>query len=206
MPTLEIEKEIRTLGYNYVAGVDEVGRGPLAGPVVSAAVILPPDLTGNEAWLNAINDSKRLSPKKREFAFNAIHENALAVEVGLEVSSAIDSYGILPATISSMVTALHKLVVQPEFVLFDFIPLKECEYLYRTVVKGDSKSYSIAAASIVAKVTRDRIMEEADLLYPGYSFAEHKGYGTAKHLDAIESLGPCDIHRKSFAPIKSYVN
>ena len=206
MPTLEIENEIRALGYNYVAGVDEVGRGPLAGPVVSAAVVLPPDLTGDEEWLKGINDSKRLSHSKREFIFDIIYENALAVDVGLEISSVIDSIGILPATISSMVTALHNLVVQPEFVLFDFIPLKECEYLYRTVVKGDSKSYSIAAASIVAKVTRDRIMEEADLLYPGYSFATHKGYGTAKHLEAIESLGPCDIHRRSFAPIKSYVS
>ena len=204
MPNLDIENDVRSLNHKYIAGVDEVGRGPLAGPVVSAAVILPNDLTGDEGWLAVINDSKKLSKAKREKAYEVIRREAISVSVGIKDSKVIDSVGILPATISSMLTALERLEVRPDFVLFDFIPLKDCEYPYRTVVKGDTKSYSISAASIIAKVTRDKIMLEADDQYPGYDFSGHKGYGTAKHLAAIASLGPCGIHRRSFSPIKNY--
>ncbi|MCH2526521.1 MAG: ribonuclease HII [Dehalococcoidia bacterium] len=205
MPNLDIEQDVRSLHYKYIAGVDEVGRGPLAGPVVSAAVVLPHDLTGDEGWLGVINDSKKLSESKRQMAYEIISREAVSVAVGITNASTIDSVGILPATISSMFTALRGLEVSPDFVLFDFIPLKDCEYPYRTVVKGDTKSYSISAASIIAKVTRDELMKEADEQYPGYGFSGHKGYGTAKHLDAIKRLGPCEIHRRSFAPIKNYV-
>lgn len=205
MPNLDIEQDVRSVQYKYIAGVDEVGRGPLAGPVVSAAVVLPHDLVGDEDWLSVINDSKKLSESKRQMAYEIISREAVSVAVGITNASTIDSVGILPATISSMFTALRGLEVSPDFVLFDFIPLKDCEYPYRTVVKGDTKSYSISAASIIAKVTRDELMKEADEQYPGYGFSGHKGYGTAKHLDAIKRLGPCEIHRRSFAPIKNYV-
>ena len=205
MPNLDIEQDVRSVQYKYIAGVDEVGRGPLAGPVVSAAVVLPDDLVGDEDWLSVINDSKKLSESKRQMAYEIINRQAVSVAVGITNASTIDSVGILPATISSMFTALRGLQVSPDFVLFDFIPLKDCEYPYRTVVKGDTKSYSISAASIIAKVTRDELMKEADEQYPGYGFSGHKGYGTAKHLDAIKRLGPCEIHRRSFAPIKNYV-
>ena len=205
MPNLDIEQDVRSVQYKYIAGVDEVGRGPLAGPVVSAAVVLPHDLVGDEDWLSVINDSKKLSESKRQMAYEIISREAVSVAVGITNASTIDSVGILPATISSMFTALRGLEVSPDFVLFDFIPLKDCEYPYRTVVKGDTKSYSISAASIIAKVTRAELMKEADEQYPGYGFSGHKGYGTAKHLDAIKRLGPCEIHRRSFAPIKNYV-
>ena len=205
MPNLDIEQDVRSVQYKYIAGVDEVGRGPLAGPVVSAAVVLPHDLVGDEDWLSVINDSKKLSESKRQMAYEIISREAVSVAVGITNASTIDSVGRLPATISSMFTALRGLEVSPDFVLFDFIPLKDCEYPYRTVVKGDTKSYSISAASIIAKVTRDELMKEADEQYPGYGFSGHKGYGTAKHLDAIKRLGPCEIHRRSFAPIKNYV-
>ena len=205
MPNLDIEQDVRSVQYKYIAGVDEVGRGPLAGPVVSAAVVLPHDLVGDEDWLSVINDSKKISESKRQMAYEIISREAVSVAVGITNASTIDSVGILPATISSMFTALRGLEVSPDFVLFDFIPLKDCEYPYRTVVKGDTKSYSISAASIIAKVTRDELMKEADEQYPGYGFSGHKGYGTAKHLDAIKRLGPCEIHRRSFAPIKNYV-
>ena len=205
MPNLDIEQDVRSVQYKYIAGVDEVGRGPLAGPVVSAAVVLPHDLVGDEDWLSVINDSKKLSELKRQMAYEIISREAVSVAVGITNPSTIDSVGILPATISSMFTALRGLEVSPDFVIFDFIPLKDCEYPYRTVVKGDTKSYSISAASIIAKVTRDELMKEADEQYPGYGFSGHKGYGTAKHLDAIKRLGPCEIHRRSFAQIKNYV-
>ena len=205
MPNLDIEQDVRSVQYKYIAGVDEVGRGPLAGPVVSAAVVLPHDLVGDEDWLSVINDSKKLSESKRQMAYEIISREAVSVAVGITNASTIDSVGILPATISSMFTALRGLEVSPDFVLFDFIPLKDCEYPYRTVVKGDTKSYSISAASIIAKVARDELMKEAEEQYPGYGFSGHKGYGTAKHLDAIKRLGPCEIHRRSFAPIKNYV-
>ncbi|MDA0734095.1 MAG: ribonuclease HII [Chloroflexi bacterium] len=206
MPGLDLERQIQTRGYRLVAGIDEAGRGPLAGPVVAAAVVLPPGLAGDEPWLKSINDSKRLSPAQRERALELIHRNALAVGVGRCASGEIDTLGILPATIEAMMQAIESLSVRPEHLLFDYIPLKTCEFPFQTVVKGDSISYSIAAASIVAKVTRDRWMQQAEELYPGYGFVQHKGYPTASHISRLKELGPCSIHRRSFAPVRDCIN
>ena len=206
MPGLDLEHQIQSRGFRTVAGIDEAGRGPLAGPVVAAAVVLPPDLAGDEPWLKSINDSKRLSPAQRSRAFELIHRNAFAVGVGRSASEEIDSLGILPATIGAMMRAVESLSVQPEHLLFDFIPLKTFGLPFQTVVKGDSSSYSIAAASIVAKVTRDRWMQQADEQYPGYDFGQHKGYPTAAHVSRLKELGPCSIHRRSFAPVRDCID
>ena len=206
MPSLDLEHQIQSRGFRTIAGIDEAGRGPLAGPVVAAAVVLPSDLIGGESWLKSINDSKRLSPVQRSRAFELIHRNALAVGVGWSASIEIDALGILPATIEAMMRAVERLSVGPEHLLFDFIPLKTCGLPFQTVVKGDSISYSIAAASIVAKVTRDRWMQQADEQYPGYDFGQHKGYPPAAHVSRLKELGPCSIHRRSFAPVRDCID
>ena len=202
MPDLSEEYHLYRQGRQVVAGVDEAGRGPLAGPVVAAAVVLPPGLTGKESWLLALDDSKRLSARKREAAFHLIHEYAVAVSVAEESSNEIDRIGIGRAVIRAMMRAVGELAVKPEHLLLDYVPIKECPYPFETLVKGDSRCYSIAAASIVAKVTRDRTMEEAEGLYPGYNFARNKGYGTAHHREQLANLGPCPLHRRSFAPLR----
>ena len=185
-----------------VAGVDEAGRGPLAGPVVSAAVILPPDLTGTEPWLSLLDDSKVLSPGQREQAVQAVRKHALAVGVGQAGPDEVDRLGIGPATIESMLRAVADLPILPAHLLLDFVHLRECYLPFLSVVKGDSISYSIAAASNVAKVTRDHWMLEADAIFPGYAFAQNKGYPTAHHRARLRELGPCTIHRRSFAPVR----
>ena len=185
-----------------VAGVDEAGRGPLAGPVVSAAVILPPDLTGTEQWLRLLDDSKVLSPSQREQAVQAVRSHALAVGVGQAGPHEVDRLGIGPATIESMLRAVADLPILPAHLLLDFVHLRECHLPFLSVVKGDSISYSIAAASNVAKVTRDHWMREADAIFPGYDFAQNKGYPTAHHRARLRELGPCTIHRRSFAPVR----
>jgi ribonuclease HII len=202
MPDLSMEQRLYQRGVPLVAGVDEAGRGPLAGPVVAAAVILPPDLSGTETWLDLLDDSKALSPARRERAVAAIEKHALAVGVGQAEPEEIDRLGIGRATIEAMMRAVAELAVPPAHLLFDFVHLKECPFPFQTVVRGDSLSYSIAAASNVAKVTRDRWMREEDARFPGYSFARHKGYPTALHLEQLRRLGPCDIHRRSFAPVR----
>ncbi|CAI8051519.1 Ribonuclease HII [Geodia barretti] len=202
MPDLSEERRLHRQGRQVVAGVDEAGRGPLAGPVVAAAVVLPNGLTGEESWLLALDDSKRLSARQREAAFHLIQEYAVAVSVVEESPNEIDRIGIGRAVIRAMMRAVGELAVKPEHLLLDYVPIKECSYPFETLVKGDSRSYSIAAASIVAKVTRDRTMEEADELYPGYNFARNKGYGTAHHREQLSKLGPCPLHRRSFAPLR----
>ena len=202
MPSLALEQRLRQRGFSIVAGVDEAGRGPLAGPVVAAAVVLPPDLSGAEPWLAAVDDSKRLSPAQRERALQLIQQNALAIGVAQEGPEEIDRIGIDQANIRAMLRAVAGLPFQPEYLLLDFVRLKDCALPFDLVVGGDALSYSIAAASIVAKVTRDRLMQQADGLYPGYSFAKNKGYGTATHLAQLLALGPCPIHRRSFAPLR----
>ena len=202
MPDLSLELRLHVQGYELVAGVDEAGRGPLAGPVVSAAVVLPPDLTGAEPWLDLLNDSKVLSPSRRERAADAVRRHALAVGVGRADPEEIDLLGIGRATIEAMLRAVADLPVQPAYLLLDFVHLRECPLPFQAIVKGDSISYSIAAASNVAKVTRDRWMREADALFPGYSFAQNKGYPTAHHRARLRELGPCSIHRRSFAPVR----
>ena len=202
MPDLSRESSLLRQGLKAVAGVDEAGRGPLAGPVVAAAVVLPVGLTGDEPWLQTLDDSKRLSARQREAAFELINEHAAAVSVVEESAAEIDRIGIGRAVIRAMLRAVRELTVVPDHLLLDYVPIKECPYSYETLVKGDARSYSIAAASIVAKVTRDRTMQQADSLYPGYGFARHKGYGTARHREQLARLGPCPLHRRSFAPLR----
>ena len=202
---ISFERELWQKGFQLVAGVDEAGRGPLAGPVVAAAVILP------QAWrdggfderLRDLNDSKQLSEPQRE-AFFAILTAHPDIRFGIATVDAatIDRINILQATHRAMNEALAKLQPPPEHVLVDGRPVKSMKFPQTALVKGDSLSYSIAAASVLAKVTRDRMMLEFDAQFPGYGFAAHKGYGTPQHLAAIAERGPCPIHRRSFAPIK----
>ncbi len=201
MPDLSLERALLGRGVRPVAGADEAGRGPLAGPVVAAAVVLPPELSGCEDWLQLLDDSKRLTAARREQAFEAVQENAIAWAVAVIHSEEIDRIGVGKAALRAMLSAADSLEVRPAHLLLDYIPVRSCHYPYDTVVKGDSRSYSIAAASNVAKVTRDRIMGDYELSYPGYGFAKHKGYATAMHLERLREIGPCDIHRRSFAPV-----
>ena len=177
----------------YICGIDEVGRGPLAGPVVAGAVILPKD----EPILY-LNDSKKLSEKKREQLYDEIMEKAVAVGIGMVSPARIDEINILQATYEAMREAISKLAVKPDLLLNDAVKIPEVEIRQIPIIKGDAKSVSIAAASIVAKVTRDRLMEEYDKVLPGYGFASNKGYGSAEHIKALQTLGPTPIHRRSF--------
>lgn len=193
---LSHEKEIWQEGYYNIAGVDEAGRGPLAGPVVAAAVIF----SQSQPLLLEINDSKKLSAKARERAFCIIQQNALAIGIGIVPPKVIDEINILQATYSAMKVALKKLTVRPDYILIDGNRGPVVKVPSRFIVKGDSKSMSIAAASIIAKVTRDKIMRQEDMLYPQYGFARHKGYPTRFHIEAIREHGYSKIHRKSFHP------
>lgn len=194
----QYEHECRMKGYNLIAGVDEVGRGPLAGPVVIAAVILPEDF-----FIEKINDSKKLSEATREKIYEVILANALAINRSIIDEQTIDRINIYQAAMNGMYEAIYGLNPQPDAVLIDAMPLKSLEIFHQAIIKGDAKSASIAAASIVAKVERDRMMNEYHKLYPQYGFAKNKGYGTSEHLEALRKYGPCPIHRKSFEPIKS---
>ena len=202
MPDFSLENSVYGQGFSLVAGVDEVGRGPLAGPVVAAAVIFPPDLTGREPWLEALDDSKRLSPTQRDRAVEVVEAHALAIGVAQVGPDAVDSLGIGQASIRAMLLAVDNLPLAPSYLLLDYVPLRECPIPFQAVVRGDGLSYSIAAASNVAKVTRDRMMREANEVYPGYSFDRNKGYGTAHHLAQLRERGPCLIHRRSFRPVR----
>lgn len=194
MPDLELEAKAKGCGYNFICGVDEAGRGPLAGPVCAAAVILP-----EGAELEGVNDSKKLSEKKREALFDLITEKALAYSIAFASVEEIEKYNILEATYIAMNRAIDGLSLKADFALIDGnrVP-KGISVPCETVVKGDSKSLSIAAASILAKVTRDRLLLQYHEEYPQYNFAKHKGYGTKEHIDAIREHGVCEIHRPSF--------
>jgi ribonuclease HII len=183
----------------YIAGVDEVGRGPIAGPVVAAAVILPKDCE-----ILYINDSKKLSKKKRELIYHEIVEKSLATGLGLVSSERIDEINILQATYEAMRIAVEKLNVSPNLLLVDAVIIPGIDIRQVPIIKGDTKSISIAAASIFAKVTRDRIMAEYDKRWPGYDFAQNSGYGTKSHREALQKLGVTPIHRRTF--IRNYVN
>ena len=187
------EAELWARGAEFVAGVDEAGRGPLAGPVVAGAVILPHDLS-----IRGIDDSKKLSPAKREKLFELIMRDAVSVGTGITSESVIDEINILKATQLAMREAIAKLDVTPAHVLVDGNPIPALDFPQTAIHQGDTKSTAIAAASIVAKVTRDRMLVELDDRYPGYGFAKHKGYGTEEHISALMRLGPCEIHRRSF--------
>lgn len=190
------EKEYES--YGYVCGIDEVGRGPLAGPVVAGAVILPKDCD-----ILYINDSKKLSAKKREELYDVIMEKAVAVEIGMASPKRIDEINILQATYEAMREAISKLSVKPDILLNDAVTIPQVDIKQVPIIKGDAKSISIGAASIVAKVTRDRLMVEYDKLLPEYGFASNKGYGSAEHIEALKKIGPSPIHRASF--IKNFV-
>lgn len=179
--------------YTYICGIDEVGRGPLAGPVVAGAVILPKDCR-----ILYINDSKKLSAKKREELSEEIHQKAVAIGIGLSTQERIDEINILQATYEAMRKAIRALSVAPSLLLNDAVTIPQVDIPQVGIVKGDARSVSIAAASIVAKVYRDRMMEEYDKMYPGYGFASNKGYGSREHVEALHRLGPCPIHRRSF--------
>lgn len=179
--------------YTYICGIDEVGRGPLAGPVVAGAVILPKDCK-----ILYLNDSKQLSENKREELYDEILDKAIAAEVGIVSHTRIDEINILNATYEAMQEAIHKLKVKPDILLNDAVTIPSISIEQVPIIKGDAKSISIAAASIVAKVTRDRMMTELDKTYPGYGFANNKGYGSATHIEALKKIGPCQIHRRSF--------
>jgi len=187
------EKQLYESGYNLIAGVDEAGRGPLAGPVVAAAVILPKDI-----FIENLNDSKKLSEKQREEIYLQIQEKAIAYSVGIVDEKTIDNINILNATKHAMKAAIQSLKVQPEFLLIDALEIDDIPIEQWNIEKGDSLSISIAAASIIAKVTRDHMIVELDKKYPQYGFAKHKGYGTAEHINAIKKFGICPIHRISF--------
>lgn len=184
--------------YQYICGVDEVGCGPLAGPVVAAAVVLPKDCD-----ILYLNDSKKLTENKREEIFDEIMEKAISVGIGFALPERIDEINIRQADFEAMRMALSKLSVEPDFIMVDGYPIGGIEKKQISIVKGDSKSASIAAASIIAKVTRDRLMTEYDEVFPGYGFASNKGYGSAEHIKALKELGPTPIHRKTF--IKNFV-
>ena len=187
------EDALHAQGVQYVAGVDEVGRGPLAGPVVTAAVILPADFD-----VLGVDDSKKLSEKKREELFEIIKEKAICYAIGMADEKRIDEINILEATKEAMGKAIRSLEIQPEHILIDALTLKDVDIPQTGIVKGDATSVSIAAASILAKVTRDRMMVEYEETYPGYGFAKNKGYGTKAHYEGLDQYGITPIHRRSF--------
>lgn len=195
---MSFEEHAHLSGFLYVAGVDEAGRGPLAGPVVAGAVILPDIVEG----LNGLNDSKQLTGAKRERLFMTLLEcEQVVCSVGLASVEEIDQLNILRATHLAMARAVDGLTQKADFCLVDGLPVKGLSIPHRAIVKGDGRSLSIAAASVLAKVTRDRMMIEADIVYPQYGFAKHKGYGTKAHMEALRRYGPCPLHRRSFAPV-----
>lgn len=195
----EYENKLYEQGVSYIAGVDEAGRGPLAGPVVAAAVVLK-----KGAKLKYVNDSKQLSEKQREKALEEIKKNALSISIAISSVEEIDQINIFRATREAMQSAIHKLSIKPEYVLIDAMPM-ELDIPFLSIIKGDTLSISIAAASIVAKTTRDQYMIEMDKLFPEYHFKKHKGYGTKEHLEIIHKLGPTPIHRKTYEPVKSMI-
>ncbi len=190
--TLKFERELLAEGARYIGGMDEAGRGPLAGPMVAAAVVMPLD-----EIIEGVDDSKKLSEKKREMLFDRIIEKAIAYKIVAVDEKEIDRINILQATKKAMTDCVLGLSVKPDIVLVDAVKLA-LEVPTKAIIKGDALSYSIGAASILAKVYRDRLMREYDALYPAYGFAKHKGYGTKDHIDALRTVGPCPIHRRTF--------
>ena len=191
----EIEKELYEKGFNNICGIDEAGRGPLAGPVVVAGVIMPKD-----SMIEGVNDSKKVSEKKREKLYDIILDEAISYSVAIIGQDVIDNINILNATKQGVTEVVDGLDIKPDLILVDALQHINTRGIpYEPIIKGDTKCYNIAAASIIAKVTRDRIMRQWDEIYPQYGFISHKGYGTAKHIAAIREYGLCPIHRKSFA-------
>jgi ribonuclease HII len=199
-PTYWEEEGLLAQGYALVGGLDEVGRGPLAGPVVAAVVVLPSRPRGR--WARLIRDSKQTTPKQRERVLPHLQDHAVGLEVGISSSGEIDRIGIVAATRLAMRRAIDSLAIRPQFLLIDALTLPDVPIPQKAIIHGDALCLSIAAASIAAKVARDRIMVDEDVMNPGYGFAQHKGYGTAEHFRNLRRLGPCPIHRYSFAPVR----
>ncbi len=194
-----MEKELYDKGFEYICGIDEAGRGPLAGPVVVAGIIMPKD-----SMIEGVNDSKKVSEKKREKLYDMILEEAISYSVAIIGQDVIDEINILNATKEGVTKVVEELDVKPNLILVDALTHINTKGIpYDSIIKGDAKCYNIAAASIIAKVTRDRIMREWDEIYPQYGFINHKGYGTAKHIEALKEYGPCPIHRRTF--IKNFI-
>ncbi len=197
----ENEKRLWNLGYENIAGCDEAGRGPLFGPVVAASVILPHDFV-----LEGLNDSKKLSEKKRDYYYPIIMEKALAVSVSVVEADEIDKINIYEASRQGMLRATNSLKVKPDYIITDAMPLDGFTSVpHEAIIKGDAKSITIAAASVIAKVTRDRLMYEIDKAHPEYEFKKHKGYPTKKHLELIEKYGIIDGYRRTYGPVKKYI-
>ena len=195
----EEEQKLYDSGFEYICGIDEAGRGPLAGPVVVASVILP-----KNSMIEGVNDSKKVSEKKREKIYEEIIKEAISYGIAIIDEKEIDEINILNATKKGVTESLKELKTKPNIILVDALKgINTLQIPYKSVIKGDAKHYSIAAASILAKVTRDRIMRQYDSIYPEYGFMQNKGYGTAKHIEAIKEKGICDIHRKTF--VKNFI-
>ena len=203
-PTLDFEFHLCAQGHRAIIGLDEAGRGSWAGPIVAGAVALPVAHAGLAASLTGVRDSKQLSARQRERLFPTIHQIALGTGVGFVPASEIDRIGIVPATRKAMLIAVSDLGIFPDYLLIDALRLPDLDIPQLSIVKGDVKCLTIASASIVAKVARDRWMIAQEVQFPGYGFAAHKGYGTARHREAIERLGPCALHRMSFAPLRRF--
>ncbi len=199
-PSFAEEETLEAQGYQHIAGIDEAGRGALAGPVVAAAIILPHHI--DAPWLKQVKDSKQLSPSRREVLFHQIHQIAISVGIGMASQEIIDTRGIIKATRLAMKLAIDQLSPPPESLLIDYMLLPEVLLPQKGITHGDSCCFSIACASIMAKVARDQLMLELDKAYPGYGLAQHKGYGTMEHFACLYRLGPSSIHRKSFHPVR----
>lgn len=200
-PTYKEEACLLKQGFYLIAGVDEAGRGPLAGPVVAGVAMLSPNPCGK--WVSLVRDSKLMTRLRREEAFEYISNNALSMASGLSSPNEIDRLGIVPAIQLAVKRAIQSMVLQPQFLLMDAFPIPTIQIPQKPIVHGDTLCFSIAAASIIAKVTRDRLMDELDALYPEYGFTKHKGYATKDHIRLLEKHGPSPIHRYSFAPIRN---
>ncbi len=200
MPSFVEERRLARQGCRFIAGIDEAGRGALAGPVVAAAVTLPSHLKGY--WLDYVRDSKLLTPNRRQYLYSQISEAAITVGVGVVSNEIVDAQGIVRATRLAMKLAIGKLSPQPDTLLIDYLLLSEVPLPQKAIVNGDSLCFSIACASIIAKVSRDRLMVELEATYCGYGLKQHKGYCTEMHLASLKRLGPSPLHRRSFRPVK----
>jgi ribonuclease HII len=203
IPSFIEEEMLEAQGYQCIAGIDEVGRGALAGPVVAAAVILPCHM--DAPWLSLVKDSKQLTPARRQLLFHRIHEKAIAIGIGMAPHEVIDTQGIIKATRLAMKLAIDQLSPPPQSLLIDYMRLPEVSLPQKGIKNGDELCLSIACASIIAKVARDQLMVELDRAYPGYGLAHHKGYSTKEHLACLQRLGPSPIHRRSFQPVREVI-
>jgi ribonuclease HII len=202
-PSFKEEKLLREQGYSFIAGVDEAGRGALMGPVVAAAVILPDNIKAR--WKGRVRDSKQLNQEEREELYRYIQEVSISVGTGLSTNEIIDTVGIAKASRLAMIAAIEQLRPEPQYILIDYFDLPETSLPNRGIEDGDSLCFSIACASIIAKVTRDRMVVAMDKEYPGYGFAGHKGYSTSGHLECLRRQGPCPLHRRSFSPVREII-